>query len=178
MVNGEVRFSSIDQKFEVHNQYEEKVTLQFYRDESKVIFAIFKRYVDLLEKCGTDEAYIQVTKDKIDHYPAEFNGIILNSQQPQSPLNEEEELIAKASQLVAEIRSKVWEEAKYKCSAGISFNKMLAKLASGANKPNAQTIILGRLLPDCIRPFRISKIRGFGGKIQQAFNEIGVEKVG
>lgn len=56
----------------------------------------------------------------------------------------------KASAMCQKIRDAILIETKYKCSAGISFNKMLAKLASATNKPNKQTIILESMLPECI----------------------------
>jgi nucleotidyltransferase/DNA polymerase involved in DNA repair len=43
---------------------------------------------------------------------------------------------------------------------------MLSKLGSAAHKPNNQTIILPRHLPECLRKFKVGKIRGFGGKIK------------
>lgn len=71
----------------------------------------------------------------------------------------------RASLLCQNIRDAIYTETKYKCSAGISFNKMLAKLASATNKPNKQTIILECMLPECISNISIKKIRGFGGKV-------------
>lgn len=46
-----------------------------------------------------------------------------------------------ASSIVNEIRVSVKNEAGYECSAGIAHNKTMAKLVSGLNKPNKQTII-------------------------------------
>jgi DNA polymerase eta len=54
---------------------------------------------------------------------------------------------------------------------------MLAKLASGVNKPNAQTLILPELLPSCLYSFPIGKIRGFGGHVSSKFNSIGVKTI-
>ena len=42
------------------------------------------------------------------------------------------------AEIVEEMRAKVYEETKFRCSAGIAHNKMLAKLACGINKPNKQ----------------------------------------
>lgn len=43
--------------------------------------------------------------------------------------------------IVNEIRAKVFEKTGYTCSAGISHNKILAKLVCGMNKPNKQTVL-------------------------------------
>jgi len=47
-----------------------------------------------------------------------------------------------ASNRINEIRSQIFKELGYTCSAGISVNKMLAKISTSMNKPNNQTIIL------------------------------------
>lgn len=46
-----------------------------------------------------------------------------------------------AATIVNEIRAKVKEQTGYECSAGIAHNKVLAKLVSGINKPNKQTLM-------------------------------------
>lgn len=54
---------------------------------------------------------------------------------------------------------------------------MLAKLASGINKPNGQTLILPDLLPFCLYHFPIGKLRGFGGLVSSKFEKIGVKTI-
>jgi DNA polymerase eta len=66
---------------------------------------------------------------------------------------------------------KVFNETGFTCSAGVSHNKLLAKLASGVNKPNAQTVILNENLEDVLKNFKIGKIRGFGSKIATTLEE-------
>ena len=83
-----------------------------------------------------------------------------------------------AAELAAKIRQEVFDTLKYTCSAGISYNKMLAKLASGLNKPNQQTIITPRYCISSLRPIEIKKVRNFGGKISTALKERGIETLG
>lgn len=52
-----------------------------------------------------------------------------------------------ASSIVSEIRAAVKEQTGYECSAGIAHNKILAKLVCGLNKPNKQTILPLRYIP-------------------------------
>lgn len=50
-----------------------------------------------------------------------------------------------------DIRRAVKEQTGYNCSAGIAHNKILAKLACGINKPNKQTVLTQRFVPDLFR---------------------------
>lgn len=56
-----------------------------------------------------------------------------------------------ASTIVNEIRSAVKEKTGYDCSAGIAHNKVLAKLVSGINKPNKQTLLPIKKVPEFYR---------------------------
>ena len=80
--------------------------MQYYRDESKIIFSIVKKHCRLIEKGGTDEAYIQITKEDLLPFENEttFNGVILSAHDPLKPADEQEILIMKASNLAARIR--------------------------------------------------------------------------
>ncbi|XP_019382869.1 PREDICTED: DNA polymerase eta isoform X3 [Gavialis gangeticus] len=81
--------------------------------------------------------------------------------------------------IVEEMRAAVEEVTGYRCSAGISHNKVLAKLACGLHKPNRQTLIpLGRV-PQLFSQMPINSIRNLGGKLGASVSEIlGVEYMG
>lgn len=66
-------------------------------------------------------------------------------------------VMAVAGEIVATIRKDVCDELRYTCSAGISRNKMLSKLASGHKKPNNQTIIRTRAIGKFMSTMKISK---------------------
>ncbi|KAK4623983.1 N-acetyltransferase eso1 [Fulvia fulva] len=70
-----------------------------------------------------------------------------------------------ASEIVRDVRAKIYKELKYTCSAGLSRNKMLAKLGSGHKKPNAQTVIRNRAVQHFLSGFKFTKIRNLGGKL-------------
>lgn len=70
-----------------------------------------------------------------------------------------------ASEIVRDVRKKIWEELKYTCSAGLSRNKMMAKLGSAHKKPNAQTVIRNRAVGQFMSGFKFTKIRNLGGKL-------------
>ncbi|EME44862.1 hypothetical protein DOTSEDRAFT_70800 [Dothistroma septosporum NZE10] len=70
-----------------------------------------------------------------------------------------------ASEIVRDVRARIFKELKYTCSAGLSRNKMLAKLGSGHKKPNAQTVIRNRAVQQFLSGFKFTKIRNLGGKL-------------
>uniref|UniRef100_A0A4W4F1J1 DNA polymerase eta n=1 Tax=Electrophorus electricus TaxID=8005 RepID=A0A4W4F1J1_ELEEL len=81
--------------------------------------------------------------------------------------------------IVEEMRAAVKEHTGFHCSAGISHNKVLAKLACGLNKPNRQTILPLASIPELFRTLPISKIRNLGGKLGASITEtLGVENMG
>ncbi|XP_069810528.1 DNA polymerase eta [Dendropsophus ebraccatus] len=81
--------------------------------------------------------------------------------------------------IVEEMRAAVEEETTFQCSAGISHNKVLAKLTCGLNKPNRQTILPQSGVPTLFRQLPIGKIRHLGGKLGASIKEIlGVEYMG
>ena len=70
-----------------------------------------------------------------------------------------------ASEIVRDVRKQIFEQLQYTCSAGLSRNKMLAKLGSGHKKPNSQTIIRNRAVQHFLSGFKFTKIRNLGGKL-------------
>ncbi|KAF2492901.1 DNA/RNA polymerase [Lophium mytilinum] len=73
--------------------------------------------------------------------------------------------ICVGSEIVRDVRARVWEELRYTCSGGVARNKMLAKLGSGHKKPNAQTVIRNRAVGHFLSGFKFTKIRNLGGKL-------------
>jgi DNA polymerase-4 len=86
-----------------------------YREISQQIREIFCEYTDLVQPVAFDEAYLDVTKNN-------FNN-------------------PSATKIALEIKQKIKERTGLTASAGISFNKFLAKLASDYRKPDGITLI-------------------------------------
>uniref|UniRef100_A0A4W3JNZ0 DNA polymerase eta n=1 Tax=Callorhinchus milii TaxID=7868 RepID=A0A4W3JNZ0_CALMI len=74
-------------------------------------------------------------------------------------------LLTMAAVIVEEMRAAVEAETGFQCSAGISHNKVLAKLSCGLNKPNRQTLLPLGLVPQLFDTLPISKVRNLGGKL-------------
>ncbi|XP_054886256.1 DNA polymerase eta isoform X3 [Poeciliopsis prolifica] len=81
--------------------------------------------------------------------------------------------------IVEEMRAAVEKHTGFRCSAGISHNKALAKLACGLNKPNRQTVLPLDSVTELFSTLPISKIRNLGGKMGASITEtLGVENMG
>ncbi|KAL1771963.1 DNA polymerase eta isoform X1 [Sigmodon hispidus] len=81
--------------------------------------------------------------------------------------------------IVEEMRAAIEKKTGFQCSAGISHNKVLAKLACGLNKPNRQTLVSHGSVPKLFSQMPIRKIRSLGGKLGASVIEIlGVEYMG
>jgi DNA polymerase IV len=120
-----------------------------YREVSRQIHAIFKRYTRLVEPLSLDEAYLDVTDN--------LKGI------------------ATAWETVKEIRARIYEEARLTASAGISCNKFLAKLASDYRKPNGQFAILPGQSEAFVATLPVAKFHGVGPKTAARTPALGIE---
>ncbi|KEF63022.1 uncharacterized protein A1O9_00997 [Exophiala aquamarina CBS 119918] len=82
------------------------------------------------------------------------------------------------SEIVRDIRRKIMSGLNYTSSAGIAHNKVLAKLAAGHNKPNKQTIVRKCSTSSFLSGYKITKLRGLGGKLgRQVVTIYGLETI-
>ncbi len=88
---------------------------EIYKEISLQIRAIFFEYTDLVEPLSLDEAFLDVTRNKQGNPSATI--------------------------IAAEIRKRIFSTTGLTASAGVSFNKFLAKIASDENKPNGMCVI-------------------------------------
>ncbi|XP_069153604.1 DNA polymerase eta isoform X7 [Solanum lycopersicum] len=96
-----------------------------------------------------------------------------------SDASRRDKLLACGAFIVAELRLQVLEETEFTCSAGIAHNKMLAKLASGMNKPAQQTVVPFSSVSKLLRTLPIKKMKQLGGKLGTSLQiDLGVNTVG
>jgi len=112
------------------------VDIDKYKQESKEIFKVFKCYSKKIEPVSIDEAYIDVT----DSNYCESN----------------------PEKMAYQIRSCIWKDFKITASAGVSCNKLIAKICSDWKKPNNQYCLSDDQVPDFIKNVRLNKIPGIG----------------
>ena len=121
---------------------------EVYRTVSQQIRQIFLEYTPLVEPLSLDEAYLDVTEN--------LRGI------------------PTASATAKEIRARIFEQTGLTASAGISYNKFLAKQASDYRKPNGQFVILPEEGPDFVAKLQVGKFHGVGPVTAEKMNGLGI----
>ena len=109
---------------------------QKYKKISQDIFKIYEQYSTKIQKLSLDEAYIDVTDC--------------------SKLNNDANAIAR------EIKERIYNDTKLTASAGVSFNKLLAKIGSDLFKPDGLAILRPDNISNKITHFPVSRINGVG----------------
>jgi DNA polymerase IV len=124
-----------------------------YKEISVQIHAIFAQYTDLIEPISLDEAWLDVTTNF-----------------PQIP---------SATWIAQKIKQQIKTELHLTCSAGVSFNKFLAKIASDEQKPDGLFVITPELAPQFLHKLAVRKIPGVGkvtqGKLKAFEIEFGAQ---
>ena len=119
-----------------------------YKTVGLEIRAIFKRYTDLIEPMSIDEAYLDVTENKLG--------------------------IKSAVKIARLIQQDIWQELHLTASAGVSYNKFLAKMASDYQKPHGLTVILPDQAQDFLKQMDIAKFHGVGKKTVERLHEMSI----
>ncbi|MFD2203003.1 DNA polymerase IV [Shivajiella indica] len=125
-----------------------KPRFERYKELSNQIREIFFEYTDLVEPLSLDEAFLDVTENKVGN--------------------------PSATLIAQEIRKRIKEEVGLNASAGISYNKFLAKTASDINKPNGQAVILPKDAESFLEKLPIEKFFGIGKVTADKMKEIGI----
>ncbi len=120
-----------------------------YRAVSRQVHAVFAEFTDLIEPLALDEAYLDVTANR-SGLPTAWS-------------------TAKA------IRAKILETTGLTASAGVSYNKFLAKLASGRRKPNGQFAIQPEEGEAFVAMLPVAKFHGVGPATAAKMQTLGIE---
>lgn len=119
-----------------------------YKEVSNHIRAIFKRYTDLIEPLSLDEAYLDVTEDKLG--------------------------IGSAIEIAKQIKEAIKSELQLTASAGVSVNKFVAKIASDFQKPDGLTFIGPSKIIPFLEKLPIDKFFGVGKVTAKKMNQMGI----
>jgi DNA polymerase-4 len=125
-----------------------KPRFEVYKTVSQQIRAIFAEHTPVIEPLSLDEAYLDVTEN--------LQGITL------------------ARDVALAIRTKIKEVTGLNASAGISYNKFLAKLASDHRKPNGQYVITPEMGPAFVEALSVGKFHGIGPATSAKMNSLGL----
>jgi DNA polymerase-4 len=125
-----------------------KPRFEVYKTISRQIRDIFAEHTTIIEPLSLDEAYLDVTEN--------VQGIPL------------------ARDVALRIREKIKTDTDLNASAGISYNKFLAKLASDHRKPNGQYVISPEMGPSFVEKLPVSKFHGIGPATSAKMNGLGI----
>ena len=125
-----------------------KPRFEVYKAISQQIRAIFAEHTPLVEPLSLDEAYLDVTENIQD--------------------------IPLARDIALAIRAKIRAETGLNASAGISYNKFLAKLASDYRKPNGQYVITPEMGPGFVETLPVGKFHGIGPATNAKMHALGI----
>jgi DNA polymerase-4 len=120
-----------------------------YREVSNQIRAIFAEYTPHVEPLSLDEAYLDVTED--------LKGI------------------GTATAIAEEIRARIRAETGLTASAGVSYNKFLAKLASDQNKPDGICVVTPARGADFVAAVPVKRFHGVGPVTAAKMARLGIE---
>jgi DNA polymerase-4 len=123
-----------------------------YRAASRAVREILSRHTDLIEPVSLDEAYLDVTENKLG--------------------------LPTATQVAKMIRRQIREELNLTASAGVAPNKFLAKIASDWLKPDGLFVIQPGEVSAFLLPLPVGRIPGVGKVTEARLKELGVATVG
>ncbi|GAA0272527.1 DNA polymerase IV [Alteraurantiacibacter aestuarii] len=120
-----------------------------YREVSEQIRAIFRHHTPHVEPLSLDEAYLDVTDD--------LHGI------------------GSATRIAELIRAQIKEATQLTASAGVSYNKFLAKLASDQNKPDGMCVIRPGQGAQFVQSLPVRRFHGIGPRGAEKMAKLGIE---
>lgn len=125
-----------------------KPRFEVYRQVSAQLHGIFGRYTDLIEPLSLDEAYLDVTGDRLG--------------------------VGSAVGVAELIRAQVKAETGLTASAGVSYNKFLAKVASDQNKPDGLCVIRPQQGAAFVAALPVRRFHGVGPRTAQRMAQLGI----
>jgi DNA polymerase IV len=123
-----------------------------YKTVSRAVREILSRHTDMIEPLSLDEAYLDVTENKLG--------------------------LPTATRVAKMIRRQIREELNLTASAGVAPNKFLAKIASDWRKPDGLFVIQPREVIAFLTPLPVSRVPGVGKITEARLKEVGVVTVG
>ena len=125
-----------------------RARFDIYRAVSNQIRGIFRSYTDLVEPLSLDEAYLDVSAYR---------------------------KLPTATAIAEEIRARVKDATGLTCSAGVSYNKFLAKIASDQNKPDGICVVTPKQGPKFVARLPVRRFHGVGPKTAEKMQRLGIE---
>jgi DNA polymerase-4 len=125
---------------------------EVYRAVSHQIREIFAAYTPLVEPLSLDEAYLDVTENR--------------------------KAMSSATEIAEQIRARIRSETGLTASAGVSYNKFLAKMASDERKPDGLFVITPRMGPAFVEALPVGRFHGIGPVTRARMEQLGIHNGG
>ncbi len=129
-----------------------KPRFEVYRAVSHQIREIFAAYTPLVEPLSLDEAYLDVTENP--------------------------KAMSSATEIAEQIRARIRSETELTASAGVSYNKFLAKMASDERKPDGLFVITPRMGPAFVEVLPVGRFHGIGPVTRAKMERLGIRNGG
>ncbi len=123
-----------------------------YKTVSRQVREVFAEHTPLIEPLSLDEAYLDVTENRLG--------------------------IPSATEIAELIRAKIRDETALTASAGVSYNKFLAKMASGERKPDGLFVITPKMGAEYVENLPVGKFHGIGPVTSARMERLGIRKGG
>lgn len=123
-------------------------SFKLYKEVSQQIREIFYKWTDLVEPMSLDEAYLDVTENKFGEESAE--------------------------KIAIAIKQDIYKTTSLTCSAGVSYNKFLAKIGSELHKPDGLSVITPENAKEILFALPIAKYHGIGKVTAARMQKLGI----
>ncbi|XP_022695499.1 DNA polymerase eta-like isoform X2 [Varroa jacobsoni] len=164
----------------------QKADLSRYRLAGREVLKVFCSFGATVECASIDEAYIDLTalvnREGNNEQPVSY-GALGTAYVEGYDTNRDflsnidwkvrggDAFLARGAEIMTQMRREVFLKTKFTCSAGISHNKVVAKLAAGLHKPNQLTVVPHSSVHKLFETVAVHKMRGLGGKLGEQVSE-------
>jgi DNA polymerase IV (DinB-like DNA polymerase) len=127
------------------------VNMKLYTGVSTRVMELLKGFAEKFQQISVDEAYLVPGQEVRDFEEAALYSL--------------------------QIKDEVQKQEGITCSVGVGPNKLIAKIASGFQKPDGLTVVRPGDVREFLFPLQVSKIPGIGGKTTEILKEMGITRV-
>jgi DNA polymerase IV (DinB-like DNA polymerase) len=127
------------------------VNMKLYSGVSTRVMELLRRFAERFQQISVDEAYLVPGPEVRDFEEAALYSL--------------------------QIKDEVQRQEGITCSVGVGPNKLIAKIASGFQKPDGLTVVRPGDVREFLFPLHVSKIPGIGGKTTETLKEMGIARV-
>ncbi|MDD2228637.1 MAG: DNA polymerase IV [Candidatus Cloacimonetes bacterium] len=124
-------------------------SFKLYKEVSQQIREVFYKWTDLVEPMSLDEAYLDVSSNK--------------------------QGVESAEDIAVAIKKEIYDTTRLTCSAGVSYNKFLAKIGSELNKPDGLSVITKENASEILFALPIGKFHGIGKVTAARMQKLGIQ---